>query len=421
MKNKPLLMVLAASVPLTLLLFQTQQVTAAEQTTAASPALTRFTRDALQDNPRVQAANAAVDASRARERAAGQALFNPELELDAEKTDVRTESIGISQTIDWGDQRGARTTVAQFENKAVFAFFQTVRQDLANQLLAGLGEYHTSKQINLLAEQKAGLMQDFAQLATQRYKAGDLNQVELDLAQLAANEAQLQLAETSNAVAQSLQSLYSITGTATNNWPSLPEQLPLLDFKSVDVDTTLRSLPAFRQAQASMSASRARVKVASSETTANPTIGVRTGREGSSSLTGLTLSIPLFVRNNFQAEVAAASADAIEAERQAEHAWRVSNAQLISTAKTYALTYKAWQQWLATGKTPLQRRISLLKKLWKAGELSTTDYLVQLRQTLDTQAAAVSLQGQLWQSWFGWLAASGNTTTWLGLETSPAK
>ena len=420
MKNKPLLMVIAASVQLSLLMYPSVQVTAAEST-AASPALTQFARNALQDNPRVQAASAAVDASRARQTAAGKALYNPELELDTEKTDVRTETVGISQTIDWGDQRGARTEVAQYENKAVLALFQFVRQDLSNQLVTGLGEYHTSKQLNVLAQRKSELMKDFAQLASDRYKAGDLSQVELDLAQLAANEALLQLAETSNAVAQSLQSLYAITGSATNEWPSLPEQLPPLDFNAVDVDATLRRLPGFLQAQASMSASRARVKVANSETTANPTIGLRAGREGSSSLTGLTLSMPLFVRNNFQAEVTAASADAIETERQAEHAWRVSNARLISSAKTYSVTRKAWQQWLATGKTPLQRRITLLKRLWKTGELSTTDYLVQLRQTLDTQAAAVSLQGQLWQSWSGWLAASGNTTNWLGLETSPAK
>ena len=414
-------MVIAVSVQVSVLMMPSGTVTADEVLTSASPALTRFARNALQDNPRVQAASAAVDASRARQVAAGKALYNPELELDAEKTDIRTETIGVSQTIDWGDQRGARTEVAQYESKAVLAGFQFVRQELANQLITGLAEYHASKQLNLLAQRKSQLMQDFADLASQRYKAGDLNQVELDLAQLAANEALLQLAETSNAVAQSLQSLYSITGSATNEWPSLPEQLPLLDFSSVDVDSTLRRLPEFQQAQASMSASRSRIKVATSETTANPTIGIRGGREGSESLAGVTLSIPLFVRNNFQAEVTAANADAIESERQAEHAWRVSSARLISSAKTYSVTRKAWQQWLATGKTPLQRRITLLKRLWKTGELSTTDYLVQLRQTLDTQAAAVSLQGQLWQSWFGWLAASGNTTNWLGLETSPAK
>jgi len=414
-------MVIAVSVQFSVLMTPSSKVTADEVLTTASPVLTRFARNALQDNPRVQAASAAVDASRARQEAAGKALYNPELELDAEKTDIRTETIGVSQTIDWGDQRGARTEVAQYENKAVLAGFQFVRQELANQLITGLAEYHASNQLNLLAQRKSQLMQDFAELASQRYNAGDLNQVELDLAQLAANEALLQLAETSNAVAQSLQILYSITGSATNEWPSLPEQLPSLDFSSVDVDSTLRRLPEFQQAQASMAASRARIKVATSETTANPTIGLRAGREGSESLAGLTLSIPLFVRNNFQAEVTAANADAIESERHAEHAWRVSNARLISSAKTYSVTRKAWQQWLATGKTPLQRRITLLKRLWKTGELSTTDYLVQLRQTLDTQAAAVSLQGQLWKSWFGWLAASGNTTNWLGLETSPAK
>ena len=419
MNNKPLLMVLALSIQMSILAIP--DALANENTATASSTLTRFARSALQDNPRVQAASAAVDASRARQQAASKALFNPELELDSEKTDVRTETIGISQTIDWGDQRGARTDVAQYENKAVQASYQFVRQDIANQLISSLAEYHTSNTLNQLAQRKSQLMQDFAKLASQRYKAGDLNQVELDLAQLAANEALLQLAETSNAVAQSLQGLYAITGSASTDLPGLPEQLPALDFSLVDADKTLRALPEFQQVQASLSASRARVKLATSETSANPTVGLRAGREGSSSLAGISLSIPLQLRNNFQSEVTAASADAIEAERQAEHAWRVSNARLVSSAKTYSVTRKAWQQWLATGKSPLQRRIGLLKRLWKTGELSTTDYLIQLKQTLDTQAAAVSLQGELWRSWFEWLAASGNTTHWLGLDLSPAK
>ncbi|MBL4743063.1 MAG: hypothetical protein JKX87_00225 [Cycloclasticus sp.] len=54
-----------------------------------------------------------------------------------------------------------------------------------------------------------------------------------------------------------------------------------------------------------------------------------------------------------------------------------------------------------------------MERLWRAGELSTTDYLVQLKQSLDTQASAIEQKTQLWQSWTQWLIASGEINQWL--------
>ena len=55
-----------------------------------------------------------------------------------------------------------------------------------------------------------------------------------------------------------------------------------------------------------------------------------------------------------------------------------------------------------------------LQRLWESGEISTTDYLVQLRQTVDVQDSALDLRQLLWRAWFEWLMASGQVDTWLG-------
>ncbi len=68
-----------------------------------------------------------------------------------------------------------------------------------------------------------------------------------------------------------------------------------------------------------------------------------------------------------------------------------------------------------TGRHSLDRHGALLERRWEAGELSTTDYLVQLRQSLDTRESALDLQLTLWLAWFEWLAASGQVDNWLGL------
>ena len=60
-----------------------------------------------------------------------------------------------------------------------------------------------------------------------------------------------------------------------------------------------------------------------------------------------------------------------------------------------------------------------MQRLWESGELSTTDYLVQLQQTLDTRWNALDLELTMWDAWFEWLAATGLADNWLGLEKSP--
>jgi cobalt-zinc-cadmium efflux system outer membrane protein len=57
----------------------------------------------------------------------------------------------------------------------------------------------------------------------------------------------------------------------------------------------------------------------------------------------------------------------------------------------------------------------MLDRLWQAGELNTTDYLVQLKQALGTEASAIDQRGRMWQAWATWLAASGQADQWLNL------
>ena len=81
----------------------------------ASPALMGYAQQVLNQHPRVLSAQSEVDAARARERAAGRAIYNPELDAEYEDGEVRTRSLGINQTIDLGGKRGARERAALWE------------------------------------------------------------------------------------------------------------------------------------------------------------------------------------------------------------------------------------------------------------------------------------------------------------------
>ena len=389
-------------------------------TLPATPALRQLIGKTLDNNPGVQAARAAVEAAEARVRGADRPLYNPELEVDAEQAETRTGTLGLSQAIDWADKRGARTEVAGAELDRVRAEYAAVRQQLAGELLGALGRYHTAADLQRLAQQRLELMQRFLDLAEKRRQAGDLNQVELDLARLAHTQATLQLSRTASDLAEAGQALAAVSGEPRRDWPALPQDLPALD--GVDADALLTNLPALRAQQARVGTARATVTLRTRERRPDPTVGVRAGQErafrnssdADYGVAGLTLSIPLYVRNSFRAEVQAAGAELTQAEQSLQDNYRRARAQLLSAADRYRLSRGAWQAWLRTGQASLGSQVSLLERIWQAGEMSTADYLVQLNQTLDTRGDALDVQGRLWTAWADWLVASGQADTWLG-------
>ncbi len=387
----------------------------------ASPALRQLIGETLEQNPGVQAARAAVQAAEARMRAASRPLYNPELELGADQAETRTGTVGLSQTIDWADKRGARTGVAGAELDRVRAEYAAARQQLAGELLAALGRYHTAADIQRLAQQRQELMRRFLNLAEQRRQAGDINQVELDLASLAHTQATLQLSQAASDLAEAEQALAAITGGVRRRWPALPADLPAL--QTIDANALLTNLPALRAQQARVGAARSTVTLRSRERRPDPTIGVRAGQErafrtgngATYSVARMTLSVPLFVRNNFRAEVAAAGSDLTQADQLLQDGYRRARARLLSATERYRLSRGAWTVWQGSGLASLGSQVKLLERIWRAGEMSTTDYLVQINQTLDTRRNALSVRGRLWTAWADWLVASGQAESGLGL------
>jgi len=388
-----------------------------ESASAGEPAdLISLLHSVLGNNPLVLAAQAKLKAAEARKKAADSPLYNPNLDLDYEDASEVTKTLGLSQSIDWGNKRAARTRVAVLQYERAIAQLRSVRQSLALELLNALASYHTAGDLRSIAEQRRNLMKRFLSLTEQRHRAGDLGQVELDLARLAYTEALLRTARLTGLQAQAEQGLLAIAEAGQYQWPLLPKIPAASELDSKNPDVLLEALPSLRVIRFQLAIMQARVNVRQGEQRADPTIGLRGGREASDTLVGLSFSIPLFVRNSFSAEVDAANADAIQIEQRVRDSTRRSRARLLSASRRFDLSRAAWDDWMQIGQTSLERQVQLLERLWSAGELSTTDYLVQLKQTLDTRTAAAELRGSLWQAWFEWLAASGKTEYWLGFK-----
>ena len=381
----------------------------------ADPTLIQFVQSVVESNPRVQAARAAVEASGAFRDAASRPLYNPELSIDAENTDVETRTLGISQTLDWGGKRKARTAVAESDRLVVEAEYLAARWDVTVELLDGLAQHQTGAERDALAKSRQQLMDEFAALAQRRFDAGDLAQVELDLARLASTDARIQKATAGAGLAEARQAVRNLTPrSAVAQWPTLPDALPALPKSAEDPQSLVSVLPEVLAARRQVETADAVVELRRRERRPDPTLSLTGGDEDGESLVGVNVTIPLFVRNRFSHEVTAALAERSEAQRLSDDVMQRAYARLVSAAERYELSRGAWGDWASTGQASLTRQTEQLKRLWQAGELSTTDYLVQLTTTLDVQESALDLREALWQAWFEWLWASGQVDAWLG-------
>lgn len=377
------------------------------------PLLQTFMQQVWTESPVMQGAQAAVEAARARVEGADRPLYNPALALDAERTNINTTSIGFSQTLDWGDKREAQTDIAEQEVMAATAGLRETRQRIAVETLDALTRQFTARETQMLALRRSQLMKDFSDTVRQRQAAGDMGALDGTLAQVTYSEALMQQAASESELAEAEAALQAVTGLDMSHWPPLPGELAAPP-ERVD-STLLQALPALAVLRSRMEAAKARIRLAKRVGRADPTIGIRAGREDTETLLGLSLEIPLFVRNNFKAEVLVASHEAVGEELVYRDALRRAKARLDGSLGRFQNTTRAWRAWLATGQQAHREQMNLLEQMWQAGELTATDYLIQARQNIDTQATATALMGEVWQAAIGWLDASGQVGSWLGI------
>ena len=383
------------------------------------PSLQKFILQVWAENPIIQGAQAALEAARARVDAAGKPLYNPTLELDAEQTDINTSTVGLNQTIDWGDQKGALQAIAGHELRLAEAQLRAKRQNLTAEILEALIRYTTTQEMYALSLRRSHLMKSFVDTVEQRHAAGDVAAADMMLARVAYSEALIAQASSESELAGAEAALQGIAGLTPAQWPSLPGELtkpPARADKKL-----LETLPQLAIYRARLEVAKARIELAERQRKTAPTLGIRAGREDKDQLLGLTLEVPLFVRNSFKAQVRAAAREAVVEEQAYRNAYRRASARLEGALARFQNTSRAWQVWSGTGEQALHEQMRLLEQMWQAQELSATDFLIQAKQNIDTQATATGLKRELWLSAVAWLSASGQIETWLGMNKNESE
>ena len=378
----------------------------------ADPALQRFVQAVVDANPRVKAARAALEARRSDRDAASRPLYNPEINADYERTHETRFWVGLEYTVDWGGKGRARSALAESERRLAEAAVTLVRRGVAIDLLNGLAAHRTGVERDSLAARRQRLMFDFAELAERRFETGDVSQVELDLARLASVEARIRRATAAASLAGARQAVRVLApDLPTTQWPSLPSSLPDLP-DGADVQSLIGALPEVLAARRRSDAAEALVELRRRQRRPDPTLSLGGGSEAGEQLTVAELSIPLPLLNRFGDEVDAAAAEHRAAQQAHADVLRRARARLISAIERYQLALAAWEDWRKTGQTSLARQQEQLHRLWKAGDIGTTDYLVHAGQALDLRETALGLRETLWEAWLEWLSASGQVDAW---------
>ena len=386
---------------------------------ATTPSLRDAVRLLWDANPEVQAARADLEAARARARAADQPLYNPSVSLEAENADVNRRTASVSLSLDVSGKRKARTEQGLAELTESQAMYDLLRRDVAVRWLKAWSAAELATQQRELGQRRVALMQRFDSLAAQRLKIGDISSPERDLAGLALGEAQIQLATLQANEASARAALLALLGETPAQPVALGQELPPMSATVTPLPIDRR--PELLQARAMQASADAGIQVAQRARKPDPTVSLTGGQVRAGPMNdrviGISVSIPLPILNNGRAEIDAARAQADAAAASVRARQWAASATLQETQLRYDALLGAAHAFGQGRAAAFTDRVALLEKLWRAGEIGTSDYLVQLKQSIDTALSALQLQSQAWQAWFDYLSAAGRLTDWIDGRT----
>jgi cobalt-zinc-cadmium efflux system outer membrane protein len=369
-------------------------------------------------NPIIQSAESEVDKADANFSQAKRPIYNPSLNIDAQRVNnvelLDTYTAGLSQTIDLYHKKEARSNVGQYTYLKAKENLSDKKLKLGTKTLKTLAEYRLMIKVVSLAKERTKLLYRFKEQNKRKFQSGDIAQVALDLASLAYAEAISQQATEEMLLSEAEQNLIVLALTPIAKWPQLPNYLPRpLEISLQNQEKLVQKLPIIHVFNNQVSIAKARIGVRMTETRGDPTISVRGGTEDDEFLIGAGINIPLFVRNDYHDNVYAANHNAIAFEQIRFNTYRESKAALQGSLWRYKKLFYATGDWNKASKDSLNNGVILLNRLWSAGEISTTDYIVQLKQRLDSQIAGAKLKLRTWKMWFELMETSGRLNVWL--------
>ncbi len=385
----------------------------AETKLATSPEFFAFIDQVMREHPVILSAKAEIEAANYMVTGSSKPVYNPEFEAEAESGDVSKFTVGLNQTVDWHGKKSARLSEAELQLRSMEIELLATRERLGANLLFSLVNYLSDRDVTNLSKQRVDLMQRFVMQAENRKKAGDIPQIEMDTARLALAEAIIQYAQSNSTLISDEGEILALTGIPIESALTFPTDSPEAIAQNLDSAVLAGKNPELQLAKNQVLIAKSTVQVVDKERKADPNFGFLAGVEDSGALVTLNFSVPLNIRNNFSSQVSSAQQQVTNAEQLSLAQFRKIRATIDANKRNYDGMLSTWELWKSQGQVVVKQHISVLERLWKTGEINTTQYLIQLQQVLDTQVSGANLRGEIWRSWVKWLASIGGVNEWL--------
>jgi cobalt-zinc-cadmium efflux system outer membrane protein len=384
-----------------------------------SESIWSFVGRVLVEHPEARAALARVDQAEAEARALAAPLYNPSLEIGAEDKRGAAGSpsaydVGLAYTLEIGGKREARERTGAARAAAAAAGGRAARNELAARTLSLLAtrEAVIALEENAIRQNKAVMR--LADGLSRSYAAGDVGSADDALANILRSQAEADLMSAKAQRAATEAALLSLCACRVQDLPALPAIPPNAPVLSEgEINRYAETSLAVDAAKSEVEVAQGEYDIARANRIPDPTISLGVGSDERQSLYRLGLSIPIPILNDGSRDADAKNRGVITALRERELAVRTAFVRARSAYDIYAISTESWSAWRKRAGSNDQR-IAALEKLRSAGELSITEFIVQLRESLDADKQGVSVRNDAWQAYAEWLAATGQALTFAG-------
>ncbi len=364
-------------------------------------------RSQISQHPDVVAAKETMHAALSMADGLDQPLYNPELDTEYEREGrANNFRLGLSQTFDWWGKRDKQQQQAIYGRTAArMAFDLTVQQKSAEalQALVDWNSARTQAELARTQEEQLGML---LTLVKSRQQSGDLGQVDVELAYLGLSQKLNDAARAQANLRQAEARLEEILPDWSAGRSRIPETL-WLSREMKDIDQLVEQHAVVSTARADWEVMKSLAELARLKGKAEPTVGLNGGKSGGDTVVGVTLSIPLNIRNNFSAEARAANQQALAAEAAYRSVRRKQQAAIRASRATLTEYEKRYLRWQTLMQGRGESSGNLLEKQWRSGDMSTTEYLLTLQQRTEGLMAGIELQTQYQSARIEWLLQSG--------------
>jgi len=361
--------------------------------------------------PSFQAMEKGVLVASEQQNAMQQSVYNPE--LGAFYTDKDDDEYGmmVSQTIDWFDKRSANSQLGQNNYDLVLLENHLKIETSLSQALLAYIEFSMSKQLLDISQQQEALLTKLSADLKRREAAGDVGQTDAEMAYLSLSQNLQQISLTEIRYRRASAQITQSIGSSVVVHPKSSIWFNHIDGNEVSkyLDNGYKILYAQKQLDESVSQS----KIALLNKKVNPTIGLGAGRDGDENTILFEISVPLNVRNTFSSEYSAALHKVNQIEFELQEEQRLVKNDIEQSFNNYTQLKTRVVSWQKLTENRLKQSEKLLKRQWKSGDISTSDYLFALRQRTDALIANIELKGEMQKAWVEWLLASSQVNSWL--------